>query len=126
MSETLQDSAGCTDEDDVLALALARGATRQEAGRLAGVSERTVYVRLADPGFCRRVDGFRRALVDGAIGRLSTLADRAADVLGQLLEEESPSTRLRSATAILDQLTRLREHGELAERLAELEARVGG
>jgi hypothetical protein len=126
MSETLQDSAGSTDEDDVLALALARGATRQEAGKLAGVSERTVYGRLADPGFRRRVDGFRRALVDGAIGRLSTLADKAADVLGQLLEEESPSTRLRSATAILDQLTRLREHGELAERLAELEARVGG
>jgi hypothetical protein len=67
---------------------------------------------------------FRRAMIDGAIGKLATIADKAADVLGRLLKEKNPSTRLRSATAILDQLTRLREHVELSERLEELEREV--
>jgi hypothetical protein len=120
----MQESADSQVEDDVLALALARGATRQEAANVAGVSERTVYVRLNDPRFRLRVAEFRRAMIDGAIGKLEVIADKAADVLGQLLEEESPSTRLRAATAILDQLTRLREHVELSERVEELENRT--
>jgi hypothetical protein len=121
MADNLQESADSESQDDVLALALARGATRQEAARVAGLSERTVYVRLGDPKFRLRVAEFRRAMIDGAIGKLATIADKAADVLGRLLEEESPSTRLRSAQAILDQLTRLREHVELSERVEELE-----
>jgi hypothetical protein len=124
MADNLQESADSESQDDVLALALARGATRQEAARVAGLSERTVYVRLGDPKFRLRVAEFRRAMIDGAIGKLATIAEKAADVLGQLLEEESPSTRLRSAQAILDQLTRLREHVELSERVEELERSV--
>jgi integrase len=81
MSENLQESADSETQDDVLALALARGATRQEAGRVAGVSERTVYVRLSDPAFRPCVAEFRRAMIDGAIGKLATIADKAADVL---------------------------------------------
>jgi hypothetical protein len=120
----MQESADSESQDDVLALALARGATRQEAGRIAGVSERTVYVRLADPAFRLRVAEFRRAMIDGAIGKLAVLADKAADVLGQLLGEPSAPIRLRAAASVLEQLTRIREHAELSERLEELERRL--
>jgi hypothetical protein len=126
MVANMQESADSETRDDVLALALARGATRQEAGRIAGVSERTVYVRLSDQDFRLRVAGFRRAMIDGAIGKLATLADKAADVLGHLLDEEIPLIRLRAAASVLEQLTRIREHVELSERLEELERRVAG
>src|SRR5262249_43615428 len=125
MVANMQEYADSETADDVLALALARGATRQEAGRIAGVSERTVYSRLSDAAFRLRVAEFRRAMIDGAIGKLATLADKAADVLGQLLAEGIPLTRLRAATSVLEQLTRIREHVELSERIEELEQRVG-
>jgi hypothetical protein len=125
MVANLQESADSETQDDVLALALARGATRQEAGRVAGVSERTVYVRLSDPAFRLRVAEFRRAMIDGAIGKLATIADKAADVLGKLLDEQAPAIRLRAASSVLEQLTRMREHVELSERLEELERHLG-
>jgi hypothetical protein len=121
----MQEFADSETADDVLALALARGATRQEAGRIAGVSERTVYLRLADATFRLRVAEFRRAMIDGAIGKLATIADKAADVLGKLLDETAPSIRLRAASSVLEQLTRMREHVELSERLEELERHLG-
>jgi hypothetical protein len=124
MSDILQKSADSETLDDVLALALARAATRQMAAKVAGVSEGTVYVRLNDPKFRLGAAAFRRALIDGAIGKLGTIADKAADVLGRLLRDNNPSTRLRSATIILDQLTRLREHVELSERLEGPEREV--
>jgi hypothetical protein len=124
MVANMQEYADSETQDDILALALARGATRQEAGRIAGVSERTVYVRLSDSTFRLRVSEFRRAMIDGAIGKLATLADKAADVLGKLLDEESPAVRLRAAGSVLEQLTRIREHVELSERLEELERQV--
>jgi hypothetical protein len=125
MVANLQEFADSETADDVLALALARGATREEAGRIAGVSERTVYLRLSDAAFRLRVAGFRRAMVDGAIGKLASIADKAADVLGKLLDETAPSIRLRAASSVLEQLTRMREHVELSERLDELERHLG-
>jgi hypothetical protein len=124
MSDNMQESADSETEDDVLALTLARGATRQKAAKIAGVSERTVYVRLSDPKFRLRVAEFRRFMIEGAIGKLAMIANKAADVLGQLLEQPNPITRLRAAQAILEQLTRLSEHVELVERLEEVEKTV--
>jgi hypothetical protein len=124
-SENLQDSAESERQDDVLALAMARRATRQEPGRIAGVSERTVYLRLSDARFRLRVAEFRRAMIDGAIGKLASIAYKAADVPGKILDETAPAIRFRAASSVPEQLTRMREHVELSERLEELERHLG-
>ncbi len=63
--------------DAALIAALATGATRQEAAKAAGISETTVYRRLADPAFRRRVNDARSELIDAAVGRLADATTEA-------------------------------------------------
>ena len=112
------------DRDDLIAYHLARGATREEAGRAAGCCKRVVYNRLADPGFKPRVTEFRRALIDEAVGKLATVAGRAVEVLSAALDDDRATIRVRAATTLLDALLRVRAHMELDERLTEIERRV--
>jgi hypothetical protein len=103
---------------------LARGATREEAGRAAGCSKRVVYNRLVDPAFKLRVAECRRAMVDEAVGKLATVAGKAVEVLSAALEDDRVTIRMRAATTLLDALLRVRAHAELDERLTEIEKRV--
>src|SRR5215213_2822305 len=77
--ETWQVMAGGDrrDADQALVAALAAGATKQEAARLAGVGERTIYRRLEDPDFRRRVDQARGELVGRVVGRLADASTAA-------------------------------------------------
>jgi hypothetical protein len=88
------------------------------------VSERTVYRRLKDPAFRRRVAETRSALLSEAVGRLIALAGKAADALGDLLSSDRDLIKLQAAKSVLELGPRLREAGELAERLEALERRV--
>jgi hypothetical protein len=76
----------------------------------------------------RAVPGFRRGLrarcLEEAVGRLTSIATRAAETLAQLLDSESETIKLRAAVSLLEQLIRVREHSEIAARLAALERRV--
>lgn len=112
--------------DDALVLALATGLSVPTAARRAGASERTAYRRLKDPAFRRRVAETRSALLSEAVGKLIALAGRAADALGELLSSERDLVKLQAAKSILELGPRLREAGELAERLEALERRVAG
>lgn len=98
-----------------------------EAARLAGLSERTVHRRLEEEGFRREVAHYRDRLVDAGVGALAEAVREAVEVLQELQRSaESEHVRVRAARAILAHLPVLREHGELAERLDELEARLEG
>lgn len=111
--------------DSVLIPSLARGVSVAEAAELAGLSERTVYRRLEEDGFRREVANHRRALIDAGVGALAEAVREAVETLQELQRDaESETVRARAATAILAHLPALREHGELADRLDELEARL--
>jgi hypothetical protein len=110
--------------DDVLALALAAGATVADAARQAGVSERTVYRRLDDTAFRWRVTHTRASFVSQTVGLLADAMTDAARTLRDLLTADSDAVRLGAARAILDAGVRLRESEELAERIAVLEAHL--
>jgi hypothetical protein len=112
------------DRDELIAYHLARGATRDEAGRAAGCCKRVVYNRLADPEFKLLVGEFRRAMIDEAVGKLATVAGRAVEVLTAALDDDRPTIRVRAATTLLDALLRVRAQTELDDRLTELEQRV--
>ena len=112
--------------DGTLVAALAGGKTVQDAAASAGVAERTVYRRLDEPAFRTQVDKARRELIAQAVARLSASATDAADTLKALLGKDTPpAVRLGAARSILDVGLRLREHENLAERVAALEGQLG-
>jgi HEAT repeat protein len=107
--------------DPTLIAALAAGASIREAAEAAGVGERTVYRRLQDPDFKRRVTQARSAFISGAVGKLAEASIEAVATMRELLSAKSESVRLSAARAILEIGPKLREHTELEERIAALE-----
>ena len=69
--------AGRGRADDRLLLALAGGAYVEHAAEHAGVSERTVYRRLAEPAFRAEMRAIRREMFEQATARLVAAATSA-------------------------------------------------
>jgi hypothetical protein len=111
--------------DDALLLALACGATAENAARTTSVSLRTVYRRLADPAFHTRLQGARADMVQRATGMLTAAALEAVKTLLGLQHASVPAAvRLGAARAILEIGAKLREVADLEARLAALEQQV--
>jgi hypothetical protein len=108
-----------------LLIALACGASVKNAARKAGVSERTVYRRLADPAFQQQLENFHTETMQRAAAMLTSLSAGAINTLGALLDPGVQSAvRHKSACSILQLGHEQREKMELEERLAALEQRL--
>jgi hypothetical protein len=114
--------------DRALLRALSCGATVENAARKAGVAERTVYRRLADPAFQAELkkasmEMLQRtaAMLCGAgIGCIKTLVDLQGDVA------VTPSVRRRAARDVLDLSLKYRDRADLEPRLAAAEEQLAG
>ena len=93
----------------------------EDAARAAGVSTRTAYRRLADPGFKSRLTEARDELISAALSELVQSASEAVATLRALLGASDERVRLGAARSTLEQLLRLRETLALNQRLAALE-----
>lgn len=106
--------------DEQLIAALASGATHAAAGEAAGISERTVRRRLADPEFRTRLRDAQERALDEALGRLAGGAVAAVERLLLMLRPGVPhAVQLGAARAILGNAIRVNDG-----RLDELEARL--
>ncbi len=103
--------------------ALAAGATHRNAGRAAGVSERTVRRRLEDDAFCERVAEAEVAYVEQVTKRLTGLALNAVETMAALMNapDTPPAVRLRACWYLLTQGRVWREANELEARIRYLE-----
>ena len=110
--------------EELLLGALAAGSPVDQAAETAGVSVRTAYRRLADPGFARRLAQARDELISSALGELVECASEAVAALRALLQAKDERVRLGAARSTLEQLLRLRETLTLSQRLAALERSV--
>jgi hypothetical protein len=111
--------------DDPLLLALACGATAENAARQCHLSVRTVYRRLEDPGFLLRLQEMKADMVRRTAGALTAAGGEAVRTLLELMKSTSPpATRLGSARSVLEIGMKAREFAELEERLAMLEQRA--
>jgi hypothetical protein len=81
---------GRKNADAALIAALAAGSTVRDAARGAGVGETTVYRRLQDEAFRKRVDKVRAEMIAQAVGRLADAATDAANTLRTLLGDDTP------------------------------------
>src|SRR5947207_1741142 len=89
--------------DQIIAAALAGGATHRAAAAMGGVSERTVRRRLEQEDFRAEVEAQREEIVRHTTNKLTGLTTTAVDALSELLsaEETPPAVRLRAALGVL-------------------------
>ncbi len=108
--------------DNALLLALACGATLDNAARQAGVSTRTAHRRMEDEQFRQRLQSLRTDMVQRTAGALTAAANEAVRTLLELLKPAMPAAvRLGAARSVLDIGMKVRENAELEKRLAALE-----
>jgi len=108
--------------DQRLLLVLACGATVENAARQCGISESTVYRRLADPEFSRQIQTLRNDMVQRMAATLTAAGTEAVKTLLVLLQATNPApVRLGAARAVLEIGVKLREVADLEQRLAAVE-----
>jgi hypothetical protein len=111
--------------DEGLVLALACGASPENAAQKVGVSIRTVHRRLAEPGFRAQVEELRTELVRRVAGMLTAAGVASVKTFTSLQESAaSESVRLGAARAVLEWGCKLREAVAWTDRVATLEARL--
>jgi hypothetical protein len=114
-----------TKADSTLLLALACGATVEAAARQAGLSQRTVYRRLAQTEFRQRISALRADMVQRASGALTAAATEAVRTLLALQKDSvAAAVRLGAARAILEIGIKMREVADLEGRIAALEEQL--
>jgi hypothetical protein len=109
--------------DRILLQALACGATVETAASKAGVCERTVYRRLADPAFGQRLSQLRVEMLQRTADMLTGAGMASVKTLVELQSDVAvpAAVRRRSARDILELGVQLREVGNLERRVAALE-----
>jgi hypothetical protein len=112
--------------DEALILALAAGVKPRAAGRRAGCSERTVYRRLEQPDFRRRVTSARDAMLAEAAGGLAAAANEAVGALRGLLKSKSETVRLGAVRAVFEYASQFRRTVDEETRICQIEQHLFG
>jgi hypothetical protein len=116
---------GRRNADQVLLMALACGATAEAAAKTAGIGPATVYRRLKDPKFCRRLKKTQADMLQRTSGMLTGATGEAVKTLLTLMRDPTPAAvRLGAARTTLEITIKMREVAELAERLTALEEQL--
>jgi hypothetical protein len=113
--------------EDKLLLALACGATVENAARQCQLCKRTVYRRMEGPDFRKRLQAMRADMVQRTSGALTAAGSEAVRALLELLRgARAEAVRLGAARSVLEIGMKAREFAELEERLAALEEQAEG
>lgn len=103
---------------------LAQGATRREAAKASGISERTLYRWLNDPTFAQELERVERELWQATLAGLKSGIRRSLDYLISVLNDEKADKRdrLQAARTLMQTALRVIEAVELGELRARVEA----
>ena len=106
---------------------LLEGQTQGTAATAAGVGRQTVSRWLSEPAFSAALREGSDGAIRAASARLAALTEHAiAAIAATMAQPTTPgaTVRLRAADALLSQALKIREHADILERLAILEARI--
>jgi hypothetical protein len=108
--------------------ALLSESTIAKAAEKAGISERTLSRRLADPEFQDAYSQAKARLLDGTVNRLRSIGLDGAEALKRIAIDTNapPAAQVSAGRAILEVLFRAIETQDLVERLDRLEAAQKG
>jgi hypothetical protein len=108
--------------DHQLLLALACGATIENAARQCGMSESTARRRLQEPAFAKQLQEIRAGMIERTAATLTAAGGEAVKALVSLLATTTPPpVRLGSARTVLEMGIKFREVADLEQRMAALE-----
>lgn len=109
--------------DEKILCALIARKTVAEAAAAAGVSERTIYSRLADDSFREEYERRQRSTLDQACKALQKALTDAVDVLTEIMNntENTPQSRTTAARSVLEYGVKLTELTDIAARVEALE-----
>ncbi len=114
-------------DEAILPLVLAGYSQRQIAEKL-NATPSTICKRIKRKEIAEQLSAYRQSILDNTITRLTSLSNRAVDVLAELLESENDFVRFNSASKILSmsqdysiQTDLLKQIEELRERQRSLE-----
>ena len=109
--------------DQLLLMALACGATLENAAVSAGVSKATAYRRSQESEFQQELRKTKAEMVGRTAAMLSAAAGEAVKTLLALQKDSiPPSSRLGAARAVLELGVSIRQSAELEKRMAEMES----
>ena len=110
--------------DDALLIALACGATVASASAKSGLSQRTIYRRLEEATFRKKLQTYRSDMVGRSSSMLIAASMEAVKTLLTLLGAgNATASRLGAARSILELGLKLRQATELEERMVQIEER---
>ncbi len=90
----------------------------------AAISKTTFYEWIKTPAFKADFERQRQEIIDAALHELKLTAGEAVRVLRELLKAKGEGIRLRTATAILDNIGKFIELENIEKRLSEIERTV--
>lgn len=108
----------------LLIAALLSESTYEGAARKAGISLSTLHRWMNRPQFRSAYKSARKAVVDHAIGRLSTLTTDAIDALRRNLSCGQASSEVKAALGVLEHIRGFLGGEELETSVETLEAKV--
>ena len=120
----ISDTTATERKQDRAILALLAEPTLEAAARSAEVAPATIWRWNQQADFKSRLRDARRAVVEGAIGRLQQAATEAVSALQRNLTCGTPSVEVRAAATILDQAIKAVELFDITERIEQLETRL--
>ena len=117
----LSKKLGRKKEAAILALLSQRNV--QEAARVAGISERTLYRWMREPDFDAAYRAARRAAFSQSTARLQQMSSPAVTTLGKIMVDASApaASRVRAADIVLNHAAQAIEIEDLEARVAEVE-----
>jgi hypothetical protein len=118
----MSEIAAIVDEPDCQLLgSLARGHTVADSAKLTGISERTIYRRLGQMDFRRRLAAKRGEILASALGALTDAAREATGTLRLLMQSQNQFVALSASRTIVELILKLRSEVDMDERLRALE-----
>ena len=114
--------------DEKILSALIATKTISAAAVAAGVSERTIYSRLADDAFRAEYERRQSMTLEAACKALQAALTDAVDTLTSIMKdmETGPSQRITASRSVLEYAYKYSELTDLAARVAALEAAAEG
>lgn len=107
--------------DAQLLAALCSTFTIEEAAQKVDLHPRTVYRRLEDPEFTVKFEHASQEIVIKTFTAIAMASEKAAVTLVELLKDESPIVRLRTAAQILKLTSKYAVHADHEWRIRDLE-----
>ena len=107
-------------------MTIASGGSNADAGKVAGVTARTIQRWRADEvQFADAVDDFRSEFLNEAAGLLAAATTAAVRKLGELMENGEDHHALSAAKTVLEMASRYLDDQTQERRISDLETAAG-